>query len=200
MINNIVLVPNPNKDIGLSITKELVSELKKLKFSLFAESGIAEQLAVNSYVKLPDCADLIIVIGGDGSVIDASVIALEHDIPIVGINLGKVGYLTEVYPDNLSIFKNVMSGEYFIDEKMLLEVTVTGENKRLQCERYAVNDVVIAHDTFLGIRKFKIENKLGDVGGSKEYPTTFAPKKRSASHIHAPLNPVFPVTKTFLFL
>ena len=105
---------------------------------------------------------MVISVGGDGSILDASVTALLWDIPLLGVNLGKVGYLSEVEPDNLDILARLFSGEYTVEEKMLLTVAAVRDGAAERAERLAVNDVIISHDTFLGIADFTLENSVGD--------------------------------------
>ena len=76
----------------------------------------------------------------------------------------KVGYLSEIEPDNLDMLKNILSGEYEIEEKMLLATEKVGEHSRVYSKRFAVNDVVISHTEFLGISEFTV---CGAGGGVK---------------------------------
>ena len=163
-MKNIAVIPNPKKDVGLSVTKALTERLIHFGARVYIEKkyGILADGALVTYEAFPSDAELIIVIGGDGSVLDASVIAIENDIPILGVNLGKVGYLSEVEPDNLDILSGVISGNFKIEEKMLLSVTHISCGACEKCERLAVNDVIISHDTFLGIADFLLENGVGD--------------------------------------
>ncbi len=163
-MKNIAVIPNPKKDVGLLVTKSLTEHLIRFGAMVYIEEKYADMLGneVNKYKDFPSDAELIIVIGGDGSVLDASVIAIENDIPMLGVNLGKVGYLSEVEPDNLDILMGVICGRYRIEEKMLLSVTHVGGGVVESSERFAVNDVIISHDTFLGIADFLLENSVGD--------------------------------------
>ena len=163
-MKNIAILPNPNKDSELRVTKNLAEKLLNLGATVYIETKYGEFVSedVKKYEKLPECTELIIVVGGDGSVLDASVVAIEMDIPVLGVNLGKVGYLSEVEPDNLDILSRIISDEYMIEEKMLLAVSHISGDKAVSSSRFAVNDVIISHDTFLGIADFTLENGSGD--------------------------------------
>lgn len=160
-MKNIVVLPNPNKDVGLDVTKRLVGKLLELGFDTYLDGKFASVGGACHYTDFPKCAELIIVVGGDGSVIDASRCAIENDIPIIGVNLGKVGYLTEVDPENIDVFEKLSNGEYQIENKMLLSVEICSATASV-CERLAVNDVVISHNNFFGICEFLLENENGD--------------------------------------
>ena len=162
-MKNVVIIPNVTKEKALDVAILLAEKLALMGLSLFAcekyKSVFGDK--VEYYEDFPTSADLIIVVGGDGSVLDASVTAISADVPIVGVNLGKVGYLSEVEPDNLDVFSRLLSGEYSIEERMLLTLSHESEGSVTEATRLAVNDVVISHDSFLGIADFKVENSLG---------------------------------------
>lgn len=160
-----VIIPNPKKDAELHVSTILTEKLFKIGIVPYIDSVYGSYLAPYGavvYSEFPKDADLIIVVGGDGSVIDASKYAVLYDIPILGVNLGKVGYLSEVEPDNLDILDRLLSGDYIVVEKLLLLAEHRSENRNVSCEHLAVNDVVISHDDYLGIADFTLENDLGD--------------------------------------
>ena len=160
-MKKVVIIPNVNKDVSLSVTAEVIDRLHKCGMKIYVEQGILKSDLVNEYTDFPCDAELIIVIGGDGSVIDASRYAVEHDIPLLGVNLGKVGYLSEVDPENIDILSDICCGEYFIKEKMLLTVNRLGKQDD-SVTRFAVNDVVLSQVSRLGISDFVIEDSLGN--------------------------------------
>jgi len=163
-MKRIVIIPNPQRDEGLSVTKKLAELLIARGAAVYLDKKYDSTLPLEleRYSEFPSCSDLIIVVGGDGSMLDASVLALKYDLPLLGVNLGKVGYLSEVELDELNLLGRLISGEYTVDEKMLLTVSKISGNDIISCERLAVNDVIISHDTFLGIADFSLENSVGD--------------------------------------
>ena len=163
-MKHIVIIPNPGKDKDFIVTKNICSKLISFGASVYVDKKYGCELSseVTLYGDFPHHAELIIVVGGDGSILDASVTALLWDIPLLGVNLGKVGYLSEVEPDNLDILARLFSGEYTVEEKMLLTVSAVRDGAAERAERLAVNDVIISHDTFLGIADFTLENSVGD--------------------------------------
>ena len=163
-MKNIVIMPNMTKEKALEVTLLLIDKLSKMGLSLFSSKDYKNVLRdkVEYYDNFPRGIDLIIVVGGDGSVLDASVTAITENIPLVGVNLGKVGYLSEVEPDNLEVFSRLLTGDYVIEERMLLALKHKSGEDIVEATRLAVNDIVISHDSFLGIADFKIENSSGD--------------------------------------
>ncbi len=164
-MKKIILIPNATKDNQLTVTDMIVRRLSALGCECFAEQKYKGMLGgdVSFYDEIPS-AELIIVVGGDGSVIDASRISLKYDIPLLGVNLGKVGYLSEVEPDNIALLDKLVCGDFRIDEKMILCVEkLCADGSRERSERFGVNDVVISHDNYFGIADFKLENGQGDL-------------------------------------
>lgn len=159
-----VLIPNTKNDKDLSVTARVAKKLNSIGITGYIDSSI--EGAPDELIKydfFPNNADVLIVIGGDGSVIDASAYAIDNDIPLIGINLGKVGYLSEVEPDNIDLLDKLVEGEYAVNERILLTVALpeSGAN-RDALSRLAVNDIVISHDSYLGIADFRLQDSLGN--------------------------------------
>ena len=144
-MKHIVIIPNPNRDRDLSVTKSISEILLSYGALVYIDKKYECDLSdsVERYDSFPCDAELIIVVGGDGSVLDASVVSLAHDVPLLGVNLGKVGYLSEVEPNNLAELSRILAGEYTIKEKMLLTVVTFKDGVAKESERLAVNDVII---------------------------------------------------------
>ncbi len=160
-MKKIIVIPNPTRDERLCVTLKIIAHLVSLGISVYVDSSysITGKAGVFAYDTLPTDADMIVVVGGDGSVIDASVFAIQLDIPILGVNLGKVGYLSEVEPEALSKLSRLVSCEYTVESKMLLSAELKTKNGEIvSSERYAVNDVVISQDGYFGIASFSAEN------------------------------------------
>ena len=161
-MKRVIIIPNRKKDADFSVTSALVKKLISLGMTPFADEKYCfSEEGVTLYKEAP-AADLIIVVGGDGSVIDASELAVSRNIPILGVNLGKVGYLSEIEPDNLAVLDRITTGEYEICEKMLLCAEIVSETGRTFSPHLAVNDIVISHDDYLGIADFVVENSSKD--------------------------------------
>lgn len=87
--------------------------------------------------------DVVAVFGGDGTMLYAARIVAETGVPILGVNLGSLGFLTEVKPEEMhTAFENLLTGEYQLENRMLLEVDVSKKEQSLT-HYLAVNDAVI---------------------------------------------------------
>jgi NAD+ kinase len=88
-------------------------------------------------------ADLVLVVGGDGTLIGAARNLCEYEIPLVGVNLGRLGFLTETSLTNVEgSMEALLAGEYQVEERMMLHIRVQRQAGDLAVER-AFNDVVI---------------------------------------------------------
>lgn len=94
-------------------------------------------------VHLPPICDLIIVLGGDGTLLSVSRLVYDYDVPILGVNLGGLGFLTEVTLDNLyPTLKNVLTEDFELNERQLFDTHIHRKGERV-AEYSVVNDVVI---------------------------------------------------------
>jgi NAD+ kinase len=94
-------------------------------------------------------SDLLLVLGGDGTLLNAAHLPQIENVPILAVNIGHLGFLTEVSLDDLySALTNILNGEYDIDQRMMLEINV-GNSNQPHTNCFALNDVVIRHNTRL---------------------------------------------------
>ena len=130
-----------------------VAEAMQVITPFLAKSGIKVFAAVEMRLDLPvtrideaelcSVADLVIAIGGDGTMLYASQIVREAGIPILGINRGRLGFLADVTPDEMiASVEQVLSGAYTRDSRMLLEARLITESGE-ETSAFALNDVVL---------------------------------------------------------
>lgn len=92
--------------------------------------------------QLHQMADLILVVGGDGSLLGAARIGAEQNLPVLGINRGTLGFLTDIAPDDLNLVLDVLQGNYLSEERFLLEAQVQRDSQH-ESAMIAVNDFVL---------------------------------------------------------
>ena len=159
-----IIIPNPQKDVGFHLTEKIAQKLLTLGIIPLIDEKYSCNIVqcVEKYSSPPLDADLIIVVGGDGSVIDSSQLAIELDVPLLGVNLGRVGYLSSVEPNDLGILSMLKTG-YNIEQKMLLVAERFGSDGGIiSSSRLAVNDIVVSHGDYLGISDFRITDSHGE--------------------------------------
>ena len=161
-MNKILLIPNGNADKDFKVTRLVLDKLISLNLSVYISVQI-DYRGATVCDGVPEDIDLIIVVGGDGSVIDAAQLCVMRDIPILGVNAGKVGYLATLDPENIDLLSRLLTNEYGCEEMLLLSVEKhCCDGSIVTFNRLAVNDVVVSHDDYFGISDFRVENSHGD--------------------------------------
>jgi NAD+ kinase len=99
--------------------------------------------------------DLLIVVGGDGSMLNAAHIAAQHALPVLGINRGHLGFLTDIRPDELYKVNQVLAGNYIEEERFMLEAT-TEHKGEITSHGYALNEVVLLPGNISHLIEFEV--------------------------------------------
>lgn len=94
--------------------------------------------------KLYDDAELVIALGGDGTILDCAKRMAKRGKPILGINLGHLGYMAELEMDELSALSRVIEGDYTIDERSMISIDVLKTDGTVKYSAHALNDAVIS--------------------------------------------------------
>jgi len=146
IIKKIGIISKPRKRDAGPVLSDLVKWLKEKEIEPLMDQETAGLIDFDSSHKRPDIAilsDFIIVLGGDGTLISVARLIGSRGTPILGVNLGSLGFLTEVTLDEMyPLLEKILAGEISIDERWTLEVSVQRGDKELA--KYTVlNDVVI---------------------------------------------------------
>ncbi|NOY12261.1 MAG: NAD(+)/NADH kinase [Deltaproteobacteria bacterium] len=125
---------------------DIYAQLKRDNVAVLLEDSLAEQIGqVNGYAgeDIPAQVDLIIVLGGDGTLISVARQIGELNVPILGINLGQLGFLTEVTRDELpEMLERLVRGDYHVSDRMMLDALIH-RNGQVVGKYTVLNDVVI---------------------------------------------------------
>lgn len=120
---------------------------KRARVDIVLDVNIAELLTGNDYPvspieKLAGECDLVIVVGGDGSLLQVASVLAEHDLPVIGINRGRLGFLTDILPDELeATLGQVLAGEFKMESRFLLDMYIGNDHKEYLGS--ALNDIVL---------------------------------------------------------
>lgn len=143
------IIPNLTREYALETTRKVCEELLSLRvICLLSDNMLAyipqtDGIEFTSEEQLFDACDLIISIGGDGSMIHAAKQAAVKGKRILGINAGQLAYLCGVNSDELQVLNRLVSGEYEIEERMLLRVDRYDDGKFIS-SGFCVNDLVVS--------------------------------------------------------
>ncbi len=166
-MSQVVLCPNVQRDGDLSYTTQIRTMLEAdgHVVRVCPVCGEAEQDAGALEAAL-DGADLLVTLGGDGTILRIAPRIMRHDVPLVGLNLGHVGFLTELDRDSAGLLRQAAAGKFTPVPRMMLDVEIRRNGQRAFFDT-ALNDAVISgivqnvHMTALGDGK-KILSFSGD--------------------------------------
>lgn len=169
-MRKILILPNPVKPEAIELTGKLVSLLTEQDFEPVLEVEIAHQIGRSTFGKeeagLWDNLDLVMVLGGDGSMLNAARKVYPREIPLLGVNLGHLGFLTGVESNNLkSALTNLKNGNYQLEERAMLEAEVI-RNGQTVTKVVGLNELVLARNAFA--KMVRLETWIDE-----EYFTTY---------------------------
>lgn len=158
-MEKIGLIPNPTKEQAVETVKEIINWLEErgIEYLVEEESAdlVGEQNKSSSYQEMAGEVDLVIVFGGDGTFLNTARHFAAVEMPILGVNLGGLGFLTDIELSKLgSGLEDLIAGKFEIEERMMLEAEVIREEESIN-KVVAVNDVVITKGSFSRIIELK---------------------------------------------
>ncbi|WP_455170250.1 NAD kinase [Aegicerativicinus sediminis] len=149
------------KDSLLFIEKDFFNLLTEKK------STLSDNLNLRTFEKLDASYELLVTIGGDGTILRAITFVGDYGIPIVGINTGRLGFLATIRFDEIErALEHIFEKNYKISERTLLAVTTTPENEDIQKINYALNEVAVSRKNTTSM--ITVETHLDD-----EYLTSY---------------------------
>lgn len=151
------IITNSDKDKGLQLTEQIAAYLRSHRRECQVRQADRKSRGPYHYTdpgKIPEGTQCIIVLGGDGTLLQAARDVVHREIPLIGINLGNLGFLAEV--DRQSVYPaldKLMAGDYEVEERMMLTGTVYHEGE-IVGKDIALNDIVIGREGPLRVVKF----------------------------------------------
>lgn len=142
IFKHVLLIGRPHVPGVPDTLQELLKHLSDTDIQITIESDTAACLPHHPYPTLttdqfPADIDLIIVVGGDGSLLNAAHRAIDNNIPIIGVHRGRLGFLTDIHPKHLHQLDEVLKGQYLPEERLLLQAQSN------DVKDIALNDVVL---------------------------------------------------------
>ena len=163
-MKNFLILTNEKKDPGLRISKHIQEYIEKKGGKSYRMCEFTRDIQEN--IKgITDDTECVIVLGGDGTMLHAARLVVEHDLPMVGVNLGTLGFLTEIeVPKLYDGLDCLLNDQFHIENRSMLEGEIIHDGK----ETYrlsALNDAAITRSGFSRIVSLKImvNGKLLDV-------------------------------------
>ena len=135
-----------------SVVNGMLSVLLSNTKSIYSTNQIDfEGVEVVDHERFNNLVDLIIVFGGDGTLLGAARKFIEIEIPILGINMGAVGFLTDVNIENFeSVIKDIFNGDYILEERSLVEAGFSDQ------EIFGLNEVLIHSGSYAQLMRYRL--------------------------------------------
>lgn len=156
-----VIIPNLTRANCYFITKEVCTQLDKSGIEYYFDDSYVQKLEfadksrfLNIDSVLPQ-SDLVISVGGDGSILNASKKAVKYDVPVLGVNAGNLAYLMGIENDELFLLDRLTDKDYTVEERIMLDVkTYMGSNLIFSSE--CLNDAVFARGMRLQLTELSL--------------------------------------------
>jgi NAD+ kinase len=171
MIKTVGIVSRPRREDIARVVPPLVNWLQAHGAEVTCDSETGDCLGpvavgTRKREELPSCTDLLIVLGGDGTLLSAARLAAERKVPILAVNLGGLGFLTTVSQDEIyPILEEIFSGKHRVSERVMLEAEIIRGGTVIR-RQIALNDAVLNKSALARIMDLELR-----VDG--EYVTTY---------------------------
>ena len=170
----IILCPNPNRDQGMAATKAAEKILREMGFRTVVCSPFKDQkegaFADYDVRPLPQemkDADLMVTFGGDGTILHLAKLAALNKLPVLGINMGGLGFIAELEAGELDTLRKLKDWDFETESRMMLDVSVIRDGKQIYTN-LGLNDAVIREGPISHVIHLKISSDgrhLADIAG-----------------------------------
>lgn len=196
--NNIALIGKYQSLDVADLVITLASYINSLGLKAYVDCG--EYCSINNSFSILttgnisswlDILDLVIVIGGDGTLLSVARKIVNHDIPIVGINQGTLGFMTDISADNMlaTIDDIILNNNYKVEKRSLIHAKLL-RNNQIITENIALNDVVISRGSIGNMIEFDISVDSDFVLSQKSDGVIFATPTGSTAYSLAAGGPI----------
>lgn len=163
-MKNVILTPNPYRDKNFQTVREAMRILKNvgiqprvcLPFEVDRSFELPKDIRFSRLDRELSNADMVICFGGDGTILHTAKAATRKGIPILGVNIGTMGFMAELESSEMNKLEKLASGEYTLDSRMMLDVTVQRDRDIIYHD-ICLNDVAITKGTVARIVHLEVK-------------------------------------------
>lgn len=172
-MKRVILCPNPYRDKGLSAARAAESILREAGLSTvyclpFRPEGDAQfGVPLKPLPQELRCSDLVVAFGGDGTILHLARAASMRNVPVLGVNLGSLGFMSDLEVGELALLKNLATEQFRREKRMMLDVSVCREGRQVYTSS-ALNDAVITKGAIARVVRLQVtagETQLGIFSG-----------------------------------
>lgn len=156
------IIPNPTKAGAVDFTKKAVEIIEDCGGTVLMTENFRQTFSddeniiyYNATEQMIKNCDIVIAVGGDGTIIKAAKFACAENRPILGVNFGRIGFVAQLEPYELDKLRDILSGGFKTEKRMMLKSEIISANGE-RSVYYALNDVVISRGSFSRIVDFTI--------------------------------------------
>lgn len=156
----IAVLPNLDKKQARYHTLQVIEKLQSLGVEVLMEERLKTVFEKPRISFLPDfdtvlrSCDMVIAIGGDGTIIHFARHAAEAEKPLLGVNIGRLGFVAELEPDEINELDKLAAGEFQIENRMMLQVSYTENGQQKKC--HVLNDAVVSRNALSPMPDYKV--------------------------------------------
>lgn len=163
-MKNILLTPNPYRDRNFTTVRSAIQILKDagmrpvvcLPFDVDKSFELPKDIRFSRMERELQNADVVVCFGGDGTILHTAKAATKRGIPILGVNIGTMGFMAELESTELHRLSQLASGDYTLDNRMMLDVTVQ-RDRDIIFHDICLNDVVVTKGAVARIVYLSVE-------------------------------------------
>ena len=173
-MKKVILCPNPYRDKGLAAAKEAEGILRSVGLETvyclpFKPEGGEGQFGVACRPLQQELrsADLLIAFGGDGTILHLARASAMRGVPVLGVNLGSLGFMSDLEVGEMGLLKELSRGRYRREKRMMLDVSVLREGRTVY-QNSALNDAVVSKGAVARVIRLQVsagEERLGIFSG-----------------------------------
>ena len=173
-MKRVILCPNPYRDKGLAAAKEADGILRSAGLETvyclpFKPEGGEGQFGVTCRPLQQELrsSDLVVAFGGDGTILHLARAASMRGVPVLGVNMGSLGFMSDLEAGELALLKNLAGGRFRREKRMMLDVAVVREGRTVYTSG-ALNDAVVTKGAIARVVRLQVsagEERLGVFAG-----------------------------------
>ena len=172
----VILCPNPYRDSELKVCRQSRDMLESLGMQAsvclpFQREGYGEELGLSMRPLQQEIrqADLLIAFGGDGTILHLARTVALHSVPVLGVNLGSLGFMSELEVNELDRLRDLAQGRFTVESRMMLDVSVLREGRQVY-NNIALNDAVVSKGSIARVVRLDIFTEEATASSSPPPP------------------------------
>ncbi len=153
----VLLGLNSMREDAVQLSADIAKELRANDFipCVYGKMSMLAGKLGADIVETPGICSLIITVGGDGTILKWGKIAAEFDLPLLGVNMGRVGFMAKLEPSEIDRIPEILKSDFTVSSRMMLDCRVYRDGKRVFSEK-VLNDVIVSRSSVSKLPEFVV--------------------------------------------